>query len=451
MRRFIHLPESIRGHLANASYGAADYLVQPILMLLSTPFLLHRLGVAPYGLWILACAAVSSGNLISSGFGDAAIKYISACRGCGDWPGAHRIVRCMIAINLILSSLVAAVVWGVAPYLVRHIVPADTALQLAGRHALRIGCILLIAKSLESVFISSLRALLHYGPAFKIASVTRTATLLVAVALTADGRGIVAILYATLCIAVLGVAAQALTLRFYLDHLVLLPLWERSTMAAIAGFGCFSWLQAIAGVTSIQADRLLVGFFLGAPALAYYSVCTQAAQPIHGLISSGFHFLFPHLSARTAEAPAHSLRHTIAIALSINIFLAALFSAPLIFFSHPLLRMWMGAAFADHASLTLSLIACSFALLSLNITAHYALLALGEVKLVSWVNVLAALSMLSLMAVLTPRWEIQGAAMARLLYGPVTFILYLYLYRILGYAKPVEVPVLAVHAIPGNS
>jgi O-antigen/teichoic acid export membrane protein len=88
--------------------------------------------------------------------------------------------------------------------------------------------------------------------------------------------------------------------------------------------------------------------------------------------------------------------------------------------------------------------------MSLNVTAHYALLALGEVRLVSWVNVLAALVMLLAMAVLAPRWGIQGAATARLLYGPVTFILYFYLYKIFVHAEPAESPVFAAHAVPEN-
>jgi len=162
MKTLLQKLRSARGHLANAAYGGADYLVPPACMLLAAPFLLHRLGVAQYGLWALASAAVTSGNQFSSGFGDAAIKYISASRGSGDWDRVRLIVRCMITINTLLSACTAILIWCVAPYLIHHIVKSDIVLQSVGQRSLRIGCILLIVKSIESVFISTLRAARHF-------------------------------------------------------------------------------------------------------------------------------------------------------------------------------------------------------------------------------------------------------------------------------------------------
>jgi O-antigen/teichoic acid export membrane protein len=419
-----------RSHLANAVYGSADYLVQPILMLLAAPFLLHRLGAAQYGLWVLASAAVSSGNLFSSGFGDAAIKYISASRGCNDLDKATLIVRCMITINLLLSTGTAVLIWCIAPSLVRHIVHADIPLQRIGQQSLRIGCILLVVKSIESVFISTLRAFERYGPAFRIASFMRVLILLAAVLLVAKGYGVVSILYATLFLSIFGVVLQALSLRSNVADFALIPAWDTGTMRIIAGFGCFSWLQALIGVASTQADRLLIGFLLGAPALAYYSICTQAAQPIHGLISSGYHFLFPHLSARSSVAPVRDLRRTIITAFRANILLVVILAAPMIFFSRYILTLWMGPVFAANASGTLSIVAWSYALLGLNVTAYYSLLALGRVRFVSFLNLAATVAMLAAMALLIPHWGMQGAAAGRLIYGPITWITYAVLYKI---------------------
>src|SRR6202012_2368467 len=101
----------------NAIYGIADYLAFPLGMLLATPFLLKQLGAAQYGVWMLAGAAVSSGGTVSGSFGDAAIKYVGECRGRQDWSSVRHIVRNMLAINLSLSSILAIVLWFIAPYL----------------------------------------------------------------------------------------------------------------------------------------------------------------------------------------------------------------------------------------------------------------------------------------------------------------------------------------------
>src|ERR1700733_3953212 len=95
-------------HISNATYGIADYISLPALMLCSAPFLLRRLGVEQYAIWVLASAAVTSGILLSAGFGDAALKYISAYRGDNDHPGVERIIRTLLGINLALGTTVAA-------------------------------------------------------------------------------------------------------------------------------------------------------------------------------------------------------------------------------------------------------------------------------------------------------------------------------------------------------
>jgi len=142
-------------------------------MLLAAPFLLRHLGTAQYGVWVLAGAAVSSGGIVSGSFGDAAIKYVGDCRGRGDWPGVVRIVRNMISINLALSGIVAIALWYLAPYVTRHIVNVDLELQTICLRSLRIGSGLLLMRSIESVFISTLRAFETYGSTVRISICSR--------------------------------------------------------------------------------------------------------------------------------------------------------------------------------------------------------------------------------------------------------------------------------------
>src|SRR5258708_6237635 len=106
---------------ANAFYGVADYVALPLGMLIVAPFLLRHLGTAQYGVWILASATVSSGGIVSGGFGDAVIKYVGNCRGRRDWPSITRIVRSMMSINLMLSGSLAIALWYMAPYVARHV------------------------------------------------------------------------------------------------------------------------------------------------------------------------------------------------------------------------------------------------------------------------------------------------------------------------------------------
>jgi O-antigen/teichoic acid export membrane protein len=435
-------PTSVRGNRArqqgyeNAVYGIADYLALPVGMLLAAPFLLKHLGAAQYGVWILAATAVSSGGTVSGSFGDAAIKYVGECRGRQDWSGVRQIVRNMLAINLSLSGILAIILWFIAPYITRHIVMADRELQVVCLTSLRIGSGLLLVKSVDNVFTSTLRAFETYGSTVRIAVCSRIVTLISAIILAGYSRTVVWIMVATMAISASGALAQALALRDKIGRFSPVPLWHRKTIANVASFGTFSWLQAIASMAFGQADRFFVGFMMGAPAVAYYGLCVQAAQPIHGLIASGMHFLFPHLSARFAVVPISEIRRKVVLAIKFNALLVGALSLPVILFGKRILIMWLGTAFARQPSFLFTTIALSFALLGMNVTAHYALLAVGQVRVVTYLNLFAGAAMLLLMLVLIPGHGLQGAALARIIYGPITCLAYIQLYAVIWRVKP---------------
>jgi O-antigen/teichoic acid export membrane protein len=421
----------------NAFYGVADYLALPLGMLFAAPFLLRHLGTAQYGVWILASATVSSGGIVSGSFGDAVIKYVGDCRGRSDWLGITRIVRSMMSINLILSGILAIALWYMAPYVASHIVKVDLELQRICLLSLRIGSGLLLTKSVESVFISTLRAFETYGSTVLVSIGSRASILASAIVLTKCGRNVVWIMVATLLISASGTLAQASALKTRIGNLSLMPSWHRKTVLDIGKFGSFSWLQAISGIAFSHGDRLFVGFFMGAPAVAYYGLCVQAAQPIHGMISSGMHFLFPHLSNRYPFVPLSEIRRKIILAFKINGLLVLVLSLPLIALGSRFLSWWVGTTtFSQQSLLIFPTIVCGLGLLGMNVTAHYALLAVGHVRIVTFLNLSAGIAMLLTMAMLIPKHGLQGAALARLLYGPITCLAYFYLYKIIWRREP---------------
>jgi O-antigen/teichoic acid export membrane protein len=444
------LARSKRSTLLNGLWSAAEYVSQPFGMLLTAPYLLRHLGAAQFGIWVLASAAVNSGNLLSSGFGDAAVKYGSMYRGRNDLSGVARIVRAMISINLALSGLLAIALWSLAPYAASHLAHIDAELQLGCIQSFRIGSLLLVVRSIDGVFVSTQRAFERYSPAVRISICSRIGALVAAIVLIARGLGVVEIMQATLALSILAAVAQGIAMRSVAGNILLLPSLHRETVSMIAGFGCYSWLQAVYAVVFGQLDRILIGLFLGAPAVACYALCAQAAQTVHGIVAAGFHVLFPHLSSRLESEPLFDLRRIVWRAFKTNLALALLLGAPIILLSRPILSLWMGADFARQAWPVLSILGASFVLFALNVTAHYALFALGRVRLVTALNLMTGAAMLLLMLLLTPRFGIIGTACARLIASPVTCLLYYPLSRMMQ-GKSAAIPQPSVLAAWENS
>jgi O-antigen/teichoic acid export membrane protein len=447
---FLRRSSSARSSLKNSLYGTGEYVALPLILLLATPFLLHRLGLAQFGLWMLASAAVTSSSLISAGFGDGALKYAATYRGDGDRRRLEHTLRVNLTINLALGGVLAAALWCGSPYAAESIFKIDSALRSDAIAAFRIGSAILLVRCFESVLTGALRAHERYGPAAQINVLSRAAIILAACILAARGHGIVAIMTATLCGVTASSFSQVLAVHALIGRIWLLPSFDRGALSEVLSYGCFSWLQALSGCIFNQADRLLIGALLGAASVGYYSVCVQAAQPIHGLIAAGLHFLFPHLSARLARASAPELRRVVLSALQLNALAAAGLCIPLVFFSNTILRLWMGEPFASRTWPLLSIIALGFGLLALNVTGHYTLLALAQVRLVAMLNLAGGAAMLLVMFFLIPRFGLTGAAMGRLVYGPITLLMYGRLRVLLSPAGQLLAGVPPSFAVAGN-
>ena len=421
----------MRTYFSNSGYSILDYVAQPACMLVAAPILVHHLGLAQYGLWLIASAAVSAGSSVSSGLGDAVIQRIAALCAVDDMSGIRRVIANMLAINLILGTTVAIVLSMLIPPITTHITRTEPTLHNTALWSLHIGAILIVFKAIESVFISAQRAFQCYAPAVRIGIVARLLTVLLSIALALQGFGITAIMLATAVITLLGAIGQGFALQRFIGPGVFRIAFDRNTTRQLAPFGGFTWLQAVSGVIFGQADRLLLGASLGVSAVAYYGIAVQLAQPIHGLTAAGLHFIFPQLSSRLATDSFTSLRRPILTAFTINLITAFALTAVVILCGPRILALWIGQPFANHAATLLPLLAIGFGLLALNVTAHYTLMAVGSFRIVTALNMAGGLLMLAAMAVLIPAHGVAAAPIARLCYGATTCLLYLPFFSLL--------------------
>jgi O-antigen/teichoic acid export membrane protein len=430
----------MKRHLSNSAYGVFDYAAYPIAMLLLAPTLLRSLGVAQYGLWMVATAAVNTGAIIASGFCDANIQYVAGVRSRSDPNALVRAVRSTVGINLVLGIAFALISWNLSPIIARHVAPFDATLQTMCLWSLRIASLLMPVRALESVCISTQRAFERYGAAVRISIAARVLTLAAAVVLTRLGRGVVSIMAATAILFLLGTIAQLVRLQQLLGASSLMPAFDREATSALFGFGVFSWLQAVSGIVISQADRLILGVSLGASAVASYALCVQIAQPIYGLSSAALHFLFPYLAGRRTTATLSTLQAPVLKAFAVNVLLVTFATATALLFGKSFLNAWIGPSVARAAAEVLTPVVWSFAFLGLSVTAYYALLALGHVRTVTSLNLVGGAGMLLGMIWLLPRSGVHGLAVARLCYGSITLLMYLPLVRLLYRSDTVALP-----------
>jgi O-antigen/teichoic acid export membrane protein len=391
-------------------------------MLAAAPLLVRHLGFEQYGLWMLASAILSGAGILSTGFGDATLKYVSAYRASNDCAGIERTIRATLSINIVVSALLAGLIFLSASLLTGAVrVPRE--LRLPAIHTFQLSAVVIICRSIESVFISTQRAFEQYGPAVKLSIFLRSSVTGSAVLIAALGHGVADIMAATLFWSVVTLMLQAAAARKVAGNFTPLPSLRREELKEVFEFGSFSWLQALAGVAFTYADRFLVGMLLGTGPVAIYVLCVQAAQPIHGVCSAIFNFLLPHLSSRQQAGDLRAFRQVFRWAVWVNLLTAGGLALPLLWGGRFILTIWMGRQFAIEGAPILVVLSVAYALLALNVVPHYSLLAMGNVRFVSGINILGGALSLCAAAVLIPHMGTIGAALGRVLYGFVTLAL----------------------------
>lgn len=438
---------AMRAHLSNAAYGVLDYLAYPVGMLIVAPVALRNLGVAQFGVWMMANAALTTGSVIASGFGDANIRYVSMGRGGKDQANLLRAVRSTMGIHVTLGAATALIVWILAPAAAAHAASSSADLRVECLWSLRIASLLTLARAIETVCVSTQRAYERYGVAVRLSLATRLLALAAAAVLPMLKRGVVSVMIAMAIFTVASLGLQLLELRRLLGANSLLPSFDAKATYALLGFGCFSWIQAVSGILVGQADRLITGVYLGAAALASYSMCAQLAQPIYGIAASGLHFLFPYVSARSSADSFTSLRRTVLLAFVANLLVSAACASILLLFGTRLLVLWGGKSIAAASGSVLPLLVWSTAIQALSVTGSYMMLALGRARLVTLLNLGGGAAMVLATRWLLPIYGMQGMATARLFYGPFPLLVYIPLAAMLFRNARVPCPTVAAIAI----
>jgi O-antigen/teichoic acid export membrane protein len=415
----------MRRHLINAGFGALDYVSHPLGMLLVAPVVLHRLGAAEYGLWMITTSVVSAGGIIASGFCDACIQRVAHLRAKAELDRMSLAVQSMLAINLLLGSALAIAVWIAAPYAASRIAVAHLTPVVECLTALRIASVLILFRAVDSVGVGVQRAFELYRSTVQISTMVRLLTLATAALLALFGLRTVSMLIATGIFLAAGSFVQMRQASKLLDGASLWPRLQQGEANLLFRRGAFVWLQALGAVVFGQLDRILLGMYLGALVVAPYSLCVQFAHPIYGFTASALNFLFPYLSGRATTHTRAELRGTLLKAFACNAVLVACPAALLLIFGQQILRIWAGPAVAQSAAQILPPIVLGSAFVGLGVTGTYALQALGLFRTVAGISLVGRAAMLPLMLMMLRHSGLEGLAASRLFYGSIALLVYL--------------------------
>lgn len=398
--------------LANVLY----YIIQSLLFLVMTPLVLKALGLEVYGLWTIMAAITGFANLANFGMGAGITKYISEFSVDREASAKISAVLTFGCLFLLLSGILT----GLLLFFLRHWISARMIHQ-AGDATQLAEALAIIAGGITIIFLSQVPKGILFGLVYHkvvggIDVAQSVAIFLAALIIGLNGGGIVPLALSLIIvnlaflIILIGIAfrvTRPFSLHFSLN---------RGLIRQILHYTLFAWFSSLGSILFTQADRVLVAMLLGPAAAGAYAICSGVAARLNALASSATQALVPLASSYKALGKdSEIIKYFLHVTRLIACLIAAL-GLLLILWGKRILGLWISPDFAQAYGSVFVILIIAYVLFSMASPGYYIAFGLGRPEIAALANVGGALLTLLLIALLSPRFGLTGAAMANVIY-----------------------------------
>jgi len=312
------------------------------------PILIKGLGTDRFGVLTLAWAVIGYASFFDLGLGRALTQLVASKLGAGEEHEVPTLVWTSLLLMLVLGLLGAVVVIALSPWLIHSALRVPRVLQ---SETLR--SFYLLGLSIPVVINTAvLRGLLEAHQRFELINALRipmgvfsfvgplfvlpfSKNLFPVVAVLVVGRMIGWAAHLVLCLRV----APALR------HQVA---WKRAAIIPLLRFGGWMTVSNVVGPLMVTFDRFLIGALVSVSAVAFYATPYEVVTKFLLLPAALASVMFPAFSTSFVRDPSYT---ALLYWRSLKYLLLVLF--PLVLFVVVLapdgLKLWLGAAFAQHS------------------------------------------------------------------------------------------------------
>ncbi|MBI4371350.1 MAG: oligosaccharide flippase family protein, partial [Elusimicrobia bacterium] len=333
-------PPSLR---RNTTYNAVSTLAALAVGLVVAPLLLRHLGLDQFGFWSLIWAITGSLALVDLRISAAVTRFAADAWARGDEKRVTRLASTGLTFYLALGLLevVGALVLLAVPS--RDLFDFPAAVAAEGRLTLLLAVAVFAINSAGSVFVGLLQGLQRFDLT-ALVTVAGTCLRLVGVlAVVGLGGGLRELVLVEGAIALFQGLSSYVQARRLLPGLRLVPSRVAgSVFKELGAFGLKLQVAHLAFLVSFHGDKLLLSFFLGLPAVAFYDLGSKVAYLMRGLPLLLVSAVGPAASALEAGGNRGRLW---GLYLQGTAYLVAA-GTPLLVFTvvgaGPILRVWLG-------------------------------------------------------------------------------------------------------------
>jgi len=327
--------------VSNSNWNFAAFAVAVMANFLTLPYVVHRLGMALFGLGGLVLAMLAPLMLVGTVIGQACVREVAPMLAEHRIVAARQMFSSALALCLCGCAMVF-IVFGVGgPYLIQIFMGAEVGATLDLQAACLVATVGWVAQQLFLVFQSTIASTQQFR---------------VLAALNA-----VSVIASSLCLLVATWVAPTLlgflsgtTLGFVITLLLTFGQARRCTGAMfplvrprltdvhrILSFCRWQAPAQLAGAVALQTDRYLLGTTATMSVVGQFNVATRLQEVVYMGVLKISEVLFPHFSATAGKPAEQQVPVFMASSWMVNTVAAAAL-APLIPLSTAVVTLWVG-------------------------------------------------------------------------------------------------------------
>ncbi len=398
--------------IGNALAGVIGYAWPVALALVTTPYIVHKLGNDAYGILALVTSVLGFFAFLDLGISNASVKYISEAYARNDIQAISKIVGSSLSVFLTIGVLGGAFIAIMTSTLVQKLlkIPADYVSDTT--FAFYIASCGFVLNMVVGVFASIPKAIQRYDITTKVNISIGTILTLAIVITVYLGYGLKQVVILNFLSSLVSLTAYMFVTKKYLRGVSIGIHFDSTTFIKLFRFGMYSLLVIIASTLFYQIDRLLIGSFLGTSSVAFYVVPASIAVGIRSIVVSLMGVVFPLCSHLFATRQYDKLRELYLKANKYAFIVIISLTTPVIMLSTQIMTQWMGAEYGLKSSVVLAILAASTIFASSTVIPFFILDGIGMPGVNAKFALLSAVVSICLCAVLIPWIGLLGAALA---------------------------------------
>lgn len=325
-------------NVASSQFALAVNIVVGILL---SPFILHRLGDAAFGIWVLIFSITGYYGLFDLGIRSSVVRYVSKYVAVGDNEQLARLVNTSLFTYTCIAGVTFALTLAIAPYVnVFFRIPPEFH-STARILLLMVGASVALGFPLGIVggFLEGLQRFDILNATNILATLLRAALIVVALG---RGRGLLTIALITVILPLLTSVVRAV-IAFRIRSVTFgWKYVDRGTFREMANYSGATLMIIIAGRLKFKTDEIVIGSMLSAAAITYFNVGARIVDYAGEVVVGLAQVFVPMSSEAEATGKIDRLRRIFIVGNRFCAFTIFPICAILIILGKSIIEVWVG-------------------------------------------------------------------------------------------------------------